>query len=253
MENGEMILTLEGFLGKNLSSFVTYSAFTNQFYNARLTGVTYFSTIRLDEIDPQLEAYYQEYHSDEENRTKRISEKYEDFKYRFLSVANPNLSSNDARTVKEKIVSKLISNTDLNQIKSDSFKYLVAEYYGLERFSNQESSDLINKLKDFIVRFKESLFQVGQERFIKKYNQNPIFENDKSEIFRVVTRLKNINPALNLTSIKFFRDINNGNAGEMMYKYLSENLFESKRSRKLIEGVQMDLRKILNEINYQVL
>lgn len=219
LNNAERILTSEGFLGRDLSCYVTYSAFTNQFYNARLAGVTHFSPIRFDDIDPQLEDFYQEYHSNEENRTKRISEKYQDFKHRFLSVTNTNFSSNDARTVKEKIVSKLVSNTDLNQLKSDSFKYLVSEYQGLERFSNQESSDLINKLKEFIRRFKESLLEIRQVNFIKDYRQNPLFESDRSEILRVITGLKEINPALNLSAVNFFRNINNENAGKMMYKY----------------------------------
>ena len=102
MENGEMILTLEGFLGKNLSSFVTYSAFTNQFYNARLAGFYYAPELNDDEFNEFMRIAYEEYNEDSNNTHKNLSVKYSELRNKIIGSIPLSYNSNTVALLKTK-------------------------------------------------------------------------------------------------------------------------------------------------------
>lgn len=251
LEKAEQILTKIGFLGRDLACYVTYSAFTNQFYNAKLVGYNSSPLLKIEDIDPELERIYEDYVSNPENSGNSISIKYAHLKDKLLSGANSSFNSNQQRFVKEKIFKYLIDKTELENLQSDSFKYLVTEYNMLQSHPNQESENTIGELNTYIERFKSSIQTNVDVRYLKKYSENPIFENAKPEIFRMIQEIKRVNPALSLSNAKFFRDINEGNAGEKLYDYLIKNLFKTTRYRPILDGGQLDLLKIIETINYQ--
>ncbi|UMQ40598.1 DEAD/DEAH box helicase family protein [Chryseobacterium sp. Y16C] len=251
LEKAEKILTQNGFLGRDLACYVTYAAFTNQFYNARLARIYSTEGFNIDEIDPVLTRVYDEYMSNTQNSEKSISQKYSEIRNLLLNRTNNLFDSNQKRYIKEKIFTKLISETELEHLKSESFKYLVSEYNGFQNYIDEESEELVNKLKGYIDRFNNSLLLHEETIYIKKYTDNQIFERDKAEILRIIKIIRERNPALVLSKAKFFRGINETNAGEKMYKYLSENLYISLRTRPIINNIKKDFKKIIETINYQ--
>ena len=251
LKNAEKILTQNGFLGRDLACYVTYAAFTNQFYNARLQGIFAVEGFNLEDIDPIIERIYEEYNSRTQNSEKKISEKYLDLKNKLLDSTNNFFISNQQRTIKEKIFTHLANKTSLENLQSDSFKYLVSEFKGFQNLSTTDSET--QEFKGYIDRISNSITTSNDFSYFQKYSDNPIFDREKAQILRMIEEIKKRHPALALSKAKFFRGINNDNAGEKLYNYLIENLYKIERYRPTIDGVKLDLKKITQVINYQQL
>lgn len=246
-EKGELVLTNEGFLGKDLASFVTYSAFTNQFYNARLASYE-FPFINDEEIDAELRRAYEEYIADQGNVGSKISHKYTLIRDRIVGSLSPNLSPYDKSKIKFKIL-KYISDKDetvLIKPSSIAMKYLMLEYDNFNDTSTEETRRYSERMKYFInkvIRTKHT--DDSQISFFKNFEDQSIFTVDESgELLELLKYFRSKNPALKLRGINFLRGVNAENVGAMFYDLVLNSFFNLRRYQPRESGVQMNYRKV---------
>ena len=235
LQNGNLALVQEGFLGRDLSSYVTYCAFTNQFYNARLEGVSFSPSFELDKIDEILPLTYNEYiHQNggtlfSENISIPISVKYQYLTNKLLYNTNTRFSDSDKKKIKLTIFNFLVNLSNSQNSDNLSFIYIMDEYNNLSNSSDEEKQFIISKLREYITKFKNSIFTENGVRYFKKYVDNQIFEDDKTDIFQLVNLIKEKNEALKLSGAKFFKKSNEETIGKDLYKYLIKVFYKTKR------------------------
>ena len=231
IENASKALTEEGFLGRDLSSFVTYCAFTNQFYNARLEQIVFSPTYEMDQIDNVIPLAYSQYINENggSNIYYDISNKYKHLRNRLIYNTSQILSDVDKKKIKTKIFQYLTNKSTHRNIASAPFVYILEEYYNLTNSSNEEKQQIINQLKYFIKKINDSIVTENGVRYLKKYEDNKIFENDKTQIFQLISLLKEKNDALKLSGAKFFRESNEETIDKDFYKFLYKALYITKR------------------------
>lgn len=231
LENASKALIEEGFLGKDLSSFLTYCAFTNQFYNAKLYQVISSPSYQMDNIDQIITSTYSDYLLADGgfiNYHQSISQKYQFLVNKLIDNTNLRLSPTNKNKIKTKIFNFLTSQSRHTDINS-SFVYLLEEYNNLEDSTNEEKQALVLQLKEFIKKLNDSVVNENGIRYLKKYPENKIFENDKSQILQLVDFLKEKNNGLKLSGAKFFRGSTEDNIDKDFYNYLVKSLYKTRR------------------------
>ena len=248
MEKGEMILTTKRFLGKNLSSFVTYSAFTNQFYNARLYNYN-IPIITTDEsFRDFLHNAYESYMEESENQSKQPSVQYNDLYNTILSGVPPSLSDNDVKKLKEKIFLHICQNLEAQKTNSNNLniRYLIKEYNLLDNSSN--SSDITRKLKYYINKVRNSARSNDKEvKYFLSYDEQKIFDGEREDLLNLINQIREENPALKLSGAKFFRDSNIDNIAEKFYDYVIKSLYSTKRYRPRIGAIQNNNLQVIQD------
>lgn len=235
LKSGNLALVQEGFLGRDLSSYVTYCAFTNQFYNARLEGVSFSPSYELDKINEKLLLTYNEYiHQNggalfSENISKPISVKYKYLRNKLINNTNARFGDPDKKKIRLTIFKFLVNLSNSQNSDNLSFIYIMDEYNNLSNSSDEEKQFIISKLREYITKFKNSIFTENGVRYFKKYGDIQIFENDKTDIFQLVKLIKKKNDALKLSGAKFFRESNEETIGKDLYKYLIKALYKTIR------------------------
>lgn len=222
LENASKALIEEGFLGKDLSSFVTYCAFTNQFYNAKLHQIISSPSYQMDNIDEVIRSTYSEYLLADGgfiNHHQSISQKYQFLVNKLIENTNLRLSSSNKSKIRLKIFNFLTNQSSHTDINS-SFVYLLEEYNNLENSTDEEKQALVLQLREFIRKVNDSVINENGVSYFKKYSENKIFENDKSQIFQLVNLLKEKNNALKLSGAKFFRESTEDTIERDFYNYL---------------------------------
>lgn len=222
LTEAEKILTLKQFLGKNIASFVTYCAFTNQFYNARLAGYSIPYSISDDGInDDELEELF----DDKLNLLAvegswghlNIKEKYTIMRNLVMQSLSNNITQYQQSVIKFKIINFLVMKYgDDISITVPSMKYLSL----LNTSENQ--SQLFQKLRFFINKVNDSKYLSDNQEFyyFKNYESINLFENDKEELWETIRELKRQNPALNLNLMNFLRASTQENIGKKFYDYI---------------------------------
>lgn len=231
LENASKALTEEGFLGKDLSSFVTYCAFTNQFYNARLYQIISSPSYQMDNIDEIITSTYSEYlHADGGlvNHHQLISQKYQYLENKLINNTNLRMSSSDKGKIRTKIF-KFLTNQSTHSDINSSFVYLLEEYNKLESTTDEEKQAIVLQLREYVRKLNNSVINENGVRYLKKYSENKIFENDKTQIFQLVSLLKEKNNALKLSGSKFFRESTEESIDKDLYNYLIKSLYKTNR------------------------
>ena len=251
MKNGEMILTLEGFLGKNLSSFVTYSAFTNQFYNARLAGFYYTPKLNDDEFNEFMRIAYEEYNEDSNNLNKHLSVKYKELRDKIIGSIPSSYDKNTIAKLKTKIYKYVTAQAEVSGIppRKLPLKYLVAEYVNFNDNSTPERRNISEKLKAFIDKVHNSKIasENNDPAHFKNYEEVNIFENEKSELLNLIQEIKDKNPALKLNGANFFRDTNLENVGHKFYDYIIDSFYETALYRPRDGQAQKNYKRIISQ------
>ncbi|MCQ4140427.1 DEAD/DEAH box helicase family protein [Chryseobacterium sp. EO14] len=248
LQKSELTLVEKGFLGKDLSSFITYSAFTNQFYNARLAG-TYLINAEITEESefPNLfSLVYERYNTLEYNSGKNLKEKIEDLDKMILKASKNSFTQIQKRKFKKYIID-LISNSQNSSNetnKNSSFNYLISS------ISNNPQAQV--QLKKYIDKLKSSVQRTENFEYLPKYNESQIFENERDEILKFVEKLKESDKNLNSRYLNFFRDINTENAGSKMFKFLRKEIFEIVRHQKRDMKKTIDYDKIIITRNVNI-
>lgn len=244
LKNAEKILTINGFLGRDLSCYVVYSAFTNQFYNARLTGIYFSPTIIMDSIIESIDRTYTLYMEIPGNSAKKISRKYEEIRNSLITNSNSSLPRTHLRIVKTKIFDFLTSKITLN-FPTSSYKYLATEYNNFGTAGNSVDRGIINTLNNLKRMLEESKIPKDNFHYFKNYSENPIYAERRQEIFNLIILIKDRNPALNLAGARFFRDLQPENADEKIYNYLISNIYQTERYQPRINSIIKNYRRII--------
>lgn len=192
LTEAEKILTLKQFLGKNIASFVTYSAFTNQFYNARLVSYNIPYNISNTGIDDdELAELFDEKISilsaEESWENLNINEKYSRMRNLVIQSLSNNIEQYQQSVIKYKVIEfLLIKYGDDISIPVLSLKYLNL----LNRSENQ--SQLFQKLSFFINKVNQSKVLSDNQEFsyFKDYESINLLENDKEELWETIRELK---------------------------------------------------------------
>ncbi len=245
LKNAEKILTINGFLGRDLSCYVVYSAFTNQFYNARLAGLYFSPTIIMDTIVESIEDTYNQYMDIPGNSSKKTSLKYREIRNILISRSNSNLEPTHLRTVNTKIFDFLTSKINLN-FPTSSYKYLSSEYNNFQTVDNIEDQEIVNSFNELKRILDASKTHTENFDYFKDYSENPIYAERRQEIYNLITLIKNKNPSLKLSGAKFFRDLLTEDADKKLYNYLVENLYRTERYQPTINRIRKDYRKIIS-------
>ncbi len=252
LTESDKILTLEQFLGKNIASFVTYSAFTNQFYNARLAGYTIpFDPTDTrggdDDISNLFEEKFNLLCEDISWQEASISEKYTRMRDLVISDMSRNLTGNHKSEIKFKVIEFLLR-VDHNRF--DEAAPLALKYLDLKYNSNSVQDHLSEKLRYFINKVINSKVQSDDTEFyyFKPYENINLFESEKEELWQMITALKNENPALKLNQMNFLRNCNQNNIGQKFYEYIVRSGFETQPFRPTVNGRRVNYKKILRSL-----
>ncbi|REC56707.1 hypothetical protein DRF62_02430 [Chryseobacterium piscium] len=249
MENGEMILTLESFLGKNLSSFVTYSAFTNQFYNARLAGFYYSPELDDDEFTEFLRVAYEEYTENPNNANKNLSVKYNELKDKIIGSIPSSYNPNTVAKLKAKIYKHLTDKAEGLVIvpRTTAMKYLAVEYANFNDNCTPERRNFSERIKTFIDKVHNSkIASVNNEpAYFKNYEEVKIFENERNELLNLIQEIKEKNPALKLNGANFFRNIKLEDIAPKFYDYIIDSFYKTASYRPRDGETQKKYRRIV--------
>lgn len=246
LTEAEKILTLKQFLGKNIASFVTYSAFTNQFYNARLVGyrIPYnFSDTGIN--DDELEELFEEKLSiltaEEGWGNLNINEKYIRMRNLVIQSLSSNIGQYQQSAIKYKIVNFLVMKygAEIN-ITVPSLKYLNL----LNR--SESHSQLFQKLNFYINKVNQSKFLSDNQEFyyFKDYESINLLENDKEDLWETIRELKRQNPALKLNLMNFLRSSTQENIGKKFYDYIINGCYLTINYRITINEERKNYKKI---------
>lgn len=250
-EKGELVLTNEGFLGKDLASFVTYSAFTNQFYNARLASYE-FQGLTNQEIVEALETAYEEHMSIEGFEEAKLSHKYVSLRDHTMGSLSPNLGDYEKSKIRHKVFKFILDKEDTVPVipGSIAMKYLFIEYNNFNDNSTDERRRYSEKMKYFINKVLSSK-QISDSgiTYFKKFEDQSIFTEDElEELLQLIQEIRRRNPALMLTKSKFFRGLSADNVGQKFYDFVLKSFFHTQRYQPIESDVQMDYRKVIRSV-----
>lgn len=249
MTESEKILTLQYFLGKNIASFVTYSAFTNQFYNARLAGYNIpFGSTDTGIDDEELQSFFEEklnlLLTDALWENSSIKDKYS--RMRNLVMQNLSASVNDYQksAIKYKIIEFLLLRYDnrFSETVKSSLKYLNLQYN-----NGQGNSQMEAKLSYYVRKVLNTIetSERGDIQYFKSYRTIELFEGEKEELWLFIEDIKQQNPALKLKLMNFFRTATRDNIGKKFYEYIIEAGFQTEEYRPRVNGRQQNFKKIV--------
>lgn len=245
----EKILTLNYFLGKNIASYVTYCAFTNQFYNARLAGYDIpFDTTDTGIDDEQLQQFLEEklyeLSVDENWDNLSIKEKYSRMRNMVLANLSSSLTDYQKAAIKYRVVECLVIKYDsrFSETISPALKYIDLQYN-----NSQINPGLSEKLTYFIQKVYDSieLDVVNQFKYFKDYQSVQIFEDEKVELFAMIEQLKSDNPAFKLNLMNFFRNTNQDNIGRRFYDFIIGKGFVTVPYNPRLNGISQSYKKII--------
>lgn len=239
LEKGEKCLIRENFIARNLSSFVTYAAFTNQFYNSSLVSYNFFIT-RNPEDDNQsiLDAYL------DLDRTLTINDKFIALKDNF------NISSmdrNHRRRFYQSIFEIVVENEEgedrrINSSLSSRFIRLQCK-----NFQQTDGASLCGNLNRIWGLMQDNIFTHGSNQYFEKYSTSPVFRNNREELLFIINSLKNIEP-LNEEYINFFRTLPQDNhmLEEQFYLFMIELFSHTENTQIRRNGQRAYYEKIIS-------
>lgn len=238
LEKGEKCLIRENFIARNLSSFVTYAAFTNQFYNASLVEYNTFITRNPeDENQSILDAYL------DLDNSLTTSEKYIALKDNF------NISSmdrSDRRRFYKSIFEIVVENEEGEDSKTHSpFSSRFIRLY-CTNFQQSNENSICGNLHRMWVLMQSNIFSHRNNQYFKKYSTSPLFRNNRSELLAIINSLKLIEP-LNEEYTNFFRDQTQQNNLEEQFYLFMIKLFCHTENTQIMRNRQRDYyEKIIN-------
>lgn len=226
-EHAEKILNQVGFLGRDLSSFITYAAFTNQFYNARLESYNVNSVIDLNYIEDDIIELYETL----EDKSNIINN------YLYLNQqifpGNVNYDQTTNRTIKQFIL-KIVANKAENIINipihltSPSTRYLLSFFDNFEE-TNHQNQGIKNHIISFRNRVIDKIFTSRNNDYFENYEKSRIFNGQANEIRDLLNQIKTVLPPLDSQFSNFFREIpeDDYQLEKIFYKFLMTTVAKS--------------------------
>lgn len=256
IQKGTKTIIRDKFLGSDLSAFITYCAFTNQFINCRLAG--YNKPLKMfngDTIERDLKKEYNNFIEELDNNVildlnMRL---YEDF-LNYLFDGNKvyvdgNKITKGNYTIKKTILKILLEietpeyfslDDPYIQVFGSEFNHLnylmfvLQEIYHAKRIdNNKEFSEAINQLYELRQKLIESLHSNRDSKYLKPIEQNNIFMELNIDAKNLLTNLSEQYPLF--LENKTFRDVfkkSNGEIEKSLYNYLASTVGQFGKPRK---------------------
>lgn len=240
ISNGEKCTTGTNFLGKDIAGFVVYSAFTNQFFNAKLEGIVLPEVITLENLQEHIEGVY------ENVEDTSISEVFSNIE---RTVDLSTLSSSNKRTAEQRIfkfvIEKQSNIIDLIDVDiADSYKYIMSHF---DRFRNEIKGDLENQIMRFKRLADSNLIERRAQHYYKPYSQSPVFNGEAMAIKNIISRLKQIHP-LNKDFANFFDNYSNLTDFQIekkFYEFIISLFAHTEKSQIMVSGSSGYYNKVI--------
>jgi len=268
IQKGAKVINKDKFLCADLSSFITYSAFTNQFINCRLenyyTSFSRFTSDGLeDELQDRLEEIYETFLT---SNNHDLNEAYKNLlDYIFdgnIVYLDDNQVNKGNYTIRQAIL-KFILNTENSDFFNPTLPYLenigtkfnhinylmhILAFISNDRrnnISNTEYSFGITNLYNLRERLKNSLVENNRNLYLLPYSENDIFQG--LDINEIIGSLLAEFPLLRETSFNSLVDKTIEQQKESIYNYLSKTLGNFGNSRRL-NFSQINLKKLQSNL-----
>lgn len=184
---GEKCTTRTNFLGKDLASFVVYSAFTNQFFNARLESIYVPEVVTLENLQTHIDSIYDNLESSNISQTFANLERSID-----LSGMTDSEKRRAKQTIFRFVINKQSNIEDIPESQiNDAYRFLMS-YFG--RFRRENRSDLEEQIAYFQNLANQNLVERREIHLYKPYEQNSVFSTHVPLIRSVISNLKQIYP-----------------------------------------------------------
>lgn len=238
---GGRAISRDSFLGRDLASFTSYAAFTNQFFNTRLEDYFFPEVFSFEEIPTQIPVNYSSL-----DPSLSIDEKF-----RLLTNMFDlgGLSSSQKRTINQFMLRHVVDNEsnvfNISEEECDSSTRFVISYFNC--FTNQNPLGLENEIKSLRDRVEENLISIRSVGYFKKYEISPIFLGEAMRIKDIISRLRLIYP-LDKDFANFFRnhisDLNDI-IEKKFYYFLIDTKCHNESCQLTIGGTRQYYRKII--------
>lgn len=182
--NGEKCTVKTNFLGKDLAGFVVYSAFTNQFFNAKLEDIFVPEVVTLENLESHLADVYENLERGNVSDTFASIER---------SVDLTAMTETTKRLARQKIFKYVIDQQgNVYDVDSkDSYRFILSYF---DRFRGENRADLESQLLRFRELASANLVERIATRYYKPYVASPIFADHVDTIRIIIGRLKEIYP-----------------------------------------------------------
>lgn len=261
---GNKVLSKDKFLCADLSAFITYCAFTNQFINCRLESF-YPSFIRFtgdrikEDLQNKLYEIYETFLTENNFDLALTYQNLLDYIFDGNTVYLDNTTIDRSNYNIKREVLRFILNTEnsdffssnhlYKDVLGDSFNHLnylmhiLAFIYNDRRTNNnREYPEGISTLYLLRERLKDSLVLNNDNKYlITDYRNNDIFQ--EIDLHNMVSNLLNDYPLLKETSFYALSNKSEAEKKKLLYKYLGETLGGLGSSRKLAFSA-VNLRKL---------
>lgn len=274
------------FFGGDLSSYVVYASITNQFMNCTLTGVTtknnfHFNNGKIQEqmtqfLENDFSTLYMESedisffdmyvlireHFFVKNNTKVNNSPVSNYKIGFCKEILSYLYRNIFGALKYEefydndgvLVDEIFDTSNYLLIQmSNAYRNISLPSYGDSSAEIDILTENYLKLFEYRQMIIDSIQTNRSVRFLKKYNENPIFSGEESNIKDVILSIKLLDSLIKNRTISFFQNVDSSTEpnellAEKLYNLLISTIAKNSRYKPVIGHERMNYIKIEGSI-----
>lgn len=235
--NGEKCTVRTNFLGKDLAGFVVYSAFTNQFFNAKLENIFVPEVVTLENLESHLENVYSNL------ERGNVSDTFASIEG---SVDLTAMTESIKRLARQKIFKYVIDNQgNANDVTSiDSYRFILSYF---DRFRGENRGNLETQLLQFRELTNGNLVERRGTRYYKPYIMSPIFAHHVDTIKTIIARLKELYP-LQKDFANFFDGyitLTDAQLGKKFYEFIIAITAKTVRRQTTVNSISGSYKEIL--------
>ena len=180
-----------------------------------------------------------------------MSVKYRELRDKIIGSIPKSYNSNTVSKLITKIYKYITKQAEVSGTppRKLPLKYLVAEYANFNDSSTPERRNISEKLKALIDKVHDSKIASDNNEFeyFKNYEEVNIFENEKSELLKLIKEIKAKNPALNLNGANFFRNITLEDVAPKFYDYIIDSFYKTANYRPRDGQAQKNYKRIISQ------
>lgn len=245
LTTGGKIISNHKFLGLDLASFVSYSAFTNQFFNAKLTSFNVINNrISREDLFTLIKQRY-----DDLDSSLNPSEKYNQIVRSLEYTLSPAQQREADKYIINLILEKEPNIRHLTDIEISVEKRFIISYFN--NFLSENPHNLERKLKNFINLAEKNIFTHRNKKYFTKYEDSKVFEGKITEINSLISELRKITP-LNKKTFDFFRHTPGQTSGQIekrFYKFIISLQYKTTSEQITIDGIKRRYIYIVKTFN----
>lgn len=238
--NGEKCTSRTNFLGKDIAGFVTYSALTNQFFNAKLENIFLPEVVTLENLRAHIENVYENIESE------NISDIFSSIE---RTVDLSTMIASEKRTAMQTILNFVIERQsnieDLRGMEISPANKFIMSYFN--RFRSETRGDLESQIIRYRDLANDNIIERRGVRYYKPYGQFPIFSNHAITIRNIILRLREIHP-LEKDFANFFDGYTNSpneQVEKKFYEFILSITAQTDRRQRIINNISGYFNEIL--------